>query len=99
MVINAFIFKKMKILRQLEHHSKKTKQVDGATGDKEALLPFYWFQRPLGKVLDYLELSARSYHRGLKISQPIADLESSQYFSLHHASEETYYRRLDRCPL
>ena len=41
-------------------------------------------------------MSARSYHRILKLARTIADLEGSENLELHHLSEALQYRGLDK---
>ncbi|NOY63623.1 MAG: YifB family Mg chelatase-like AAA ATPase [Gammaproteobacteria bacterium] len=50
----------------------------------------------LESAIDKLGLSARAYHRILKISRTIADLDSAQQINTAHLSEAISYRRLDR---
>jgi magnesium chelatase family protein len=53
-------------------------------------------QSLLEKAMDYLGLSARAYHRILKISRTIADLENIPDIRPHQVSEAIQYRNLDR---
>lgn len=45
-----------------------------------------------------LGLSARAYHRILRVARTIADLGASDAITLAHLSEAIAYRRLDREP-
>jgi len=53
-------------------------------------------QSLLEQAMEYLGLSARAYHRIIKISRTIADLDNSDNISPNHVSEAIQYRNLDR---
>ena len=46
----------------------------------------------LKKAIDKFNLSARSYHRILKISRTIADLEKSEKIKYYHVAEALQYK-------
>lgn len=48
------------------------------------------------KAMDKLKLSARAYHRILKISRTVADLEAADQIRSQHVAEAVQYRTLDR---
>jgi magnesium chelatase family protein len=50
----------------------------------------------LRQATEKLGLSMRAYHRIIKISRTIADLEESADIKHQHVSEAIGYRRLDR---
>jgi len=47
-------------------------------------------------VLEKLKFSARAYHRILRVSRTIADLEKSEQVKQAHLAEALSYRRLER---
>ena len=53
-------------------------------------------QRLLEQAIDRLGLSARAYHRVLKVARTIADLASEQDIKPSHLAEAVRYRCLDR---
>jgi len=50
----------------------------------------------LATAVDKLGLSARAYHRILKLARTIADLDDSQTIASHHLAEAIGFRVLDR---
>jgi magnesium chelatase family protein len=60
-----------------------------ATPDKESL-------SRLRSAMEHLHISARAYHRILKVARTIADIAGSERISAVHISEALLYRNLDR---
>lgn len=52
--------------------------------------------RMLQRALDGMGLSARAYHRILKVARTVADLEGAADLEEHHVAEAIQYRILDR---
>ena len=50
----------------------------------------------LDKASERLGLSARAYHRVIKLARTIADLETSPVLNVRHVTEAIQYRKLDR---
>jgi magnesium chelatase family protein len=53
-------------------------------------------RRLIEQALTRLALSARAYHRILKVARTIADLAGAERIDTTHLSEAIGYRRLDR---
>ena len=53
-------------------------------------------KRLLEQAMEKLNLSARAYHRILKLARTIADIENSQKIETSHLTEAISYRSLDR---
>ena len=52
-------------------------------------------QLVLQKTMEKMNLSARAYHRVLKLARTIADLEKSEDIQLHHLTESISYRKVE----
>ncbi len=53
-------------------------------------------QKYLGRVFETLPLSARAYHRILKVARTIADMEGQERIMAHHLGEALSYRAFDK---
>lgn len=53
-------------------------------------------QKYLEQIYHKLDLTARSYHRMLKVARTIADLEGAGQIRLEHLSEAACYRMADK---
>jgi len=81
------------INRQWQRQSCRNAQLQGEALDQHCALQPEG-ARLLTRAADTLHLSARGYHRILRLARSIADLEESTTISLQHLSEAIQYRRL-----
>ena len=65
-----------------------------AASARDAKAAFYLGTRLLSRATETLHLSARAYHRVLRVARSIADLEGSDPISSQHLAEAIQYRRL-----
>jgi len=56
-------------------------------------------ERFLGLAVERLGLSARSYHRVLRVARTVADMAGSTSIEVEHLAEAVQYRCLERSPL
>ena len=52
--------------------------------------------RLLGRAFDRISFSARSYHKILKVSRTIADMEGEEVIASHHLAEALSYRAFEK---
>ena len=53
-------------------------------------------QQLLERAIDKLNLSARAYHRILRLARTVADLADADLINTQHLTEAIGYRRLER---
>jgi magnesium chelatase family protein len=81
--------------RQLNRQGKPNTQL-GVTEIDELCAPDAQGAALLRQAITQLNLSARAYHRILKVARTIADLADSENISSAHIAEAVQYRRMDR---
>jgi len=82
-------------VRQLERIGKPNQALTPRELDRTCALDDA-ARRFMSQALHRLGLSARAYHRVLKVARTIADLDGREAIDLNHLSEAVGYRRLDR---
>lgn len=82
-------------LRQQQRAGKANYLLQGKEIEKHCMLQDSDYQL-LEQAITRLGLSARAYHRILKVSRTIADLADSEQIQTRHLTEAIAYRRLDR---
>jgi magnesium chelatase family protein len=80
---------------QLARQGKPNTQLSSREIDQHAM-PDAAGQQLLKQAISRLGLSARGYHRILKVARSIADLASALSVRAEHVSEAIQYRRMDR---
>jgi len=81
--------------RQLERQGKANAHLAVKDIDKYCI-PDKAGENLLRQAISRLNLSARAYHRILKVARTIADLAASQAITGAHIAEAVQYRKLDR---
>jgi magnesium chelatase family protein len=82
-------------LQWLRNHGKTNSQLDSQGLEQHCRLGKSE-QQLMEKALEKLHLSARAYHRILKVARTIADLAHAEHISQQHIAEALSYRQLDR---
>jgi magnesium chelatase family protein len=83
--------------RQLERAGKPNQALTPTELDRTCPLDEAT-RRLMSQALQRLGLSARAYHRVIKVARTIADLAGGDRIETAHLSEAIGYRRLDRSP-
>ena len=83
--------------RQINRSGKPNQQLDGKELEANCRLTAD-SRRLLEGAMNKLGLSARGFHRVLRLARTIADLDQSESVSVAHISEALGYRKLDRKP-
>lgn len=76
------------------HNLRTNSQAEGELLEKIAT-PNPAGRALLQKAAEKMRLSARGYHRVLKVSRTLADLEAAENVAEHHVAEALSYRRLN----
>lgn len=81
--------------RQLERQGKTNNRLSVKEIDRYCALDAA-SENLLKQAISRLNLSARAYHRILKLARTIADLTGSEKINNQHVAEAIQYRRLDK---
>jgi len=81
--------------RQLKRAGKANYLLQNKEIEKHCLLKESDYQL-VERAINNLGLSARAYHRILKVARTIADLAGSEHIQTNHLTEAIGYRRLDK---
>jgi len=80
--------------RQLRRQGKPNARLGPREFDRHCLLPAE-ARKLLDAALTRLKLSARAYHRVLKVARTVADLAGAEGIATAHVAEAVRYRQLD----
>ncbi|HEY1076500.1 MAG TPA: ATP-binding protein [Fontimonas sp.] len=83
--------------RQLDRQGSSNAALSGKTMDRH-VWPEAEAEALLQTALSRHLLTARSYHRCLRVAQTLADMEGAARINAGHAAEALRYRALDRAP-
>lgn len=85
------------IARQKQHErAGKTNSELNASELAQTALPDQQGMQLLETAIDKMGLSARAYHRILRVARTIADLDQAEHTGSQHVAEAIAYRKLDR---
>ena len=79
--------------RQIDRQGHANARLDASTIDRHCT-PDDSARQMLSQAIDRLKLSARAYHRILKVARTLADLASEETIRREHVAEAVQYRRL-----
>jgi magnesium chelatase family protein len=95
---SAMVRKRVLACRELQwqrNNGKTNNQLDNQGIEQHCQLGKHE-QQLMEKALEKLQLSARAYHRILKVARTIADLACTEKIAQQHIAEALSYRQLDR---
>ncbi len=81
--------------RQIERQGVSNRQLKGEQLEQYCSLEREG-QQFLARAMESLNLSARAYHRVLRVARTIADLEQQEQIGVNHLAEAISFRKLDR---
>lgn len=91
---------KERVMRAIQFQRSRDQKLQNARLPNEALPQICALkpdsQQLIHRAMEQLNMSARAYHRILRVSRTIADLDGSEHLKNDHVMEAMSYRRLDR---